>query len=138
MLKRLVICVSLVGSSVLCHAREPMAQYGESYVGPKTMTVEVAPLADATKALIKIVGVNHAWNGKVFLAQLRRGSNQRVEYVIAGNDGERVVMEENPTRGTILYLPGIGDARLDFDRGSSFRVQPEHLLTEYENQSGAK
>ena len=46
MFKRLVICISLVGSSVLCHAREPMAQYGESYVGPKTMTVEVAPLAE--------------------------------------------------------------------------------------------
>lgn len=66
MFKRLVICISLVGSSVFCHAREPMAQYGESYVGPKTMTVEVAPLADSTKALIKIVRLTTPGTGKCF------------------------------------------------------------------------
>ena len=138
MFKRLLLGVSIAGLSVLCHAREPMARYGESYVGPKTMTVELAPLADGATALIKITGVNHAWNGKVFQAQLRRGSNQRLEYVIAGTDGgDQVILEENPTRGTLLYLPGFGDARLEFDRSAAFRVQPEHLLTEFENQSGA-
>ncbi|ABC22822.1 hypothetical protein F11_10395 [Rhodospirillum rubrum F11] len=51
-------------------AGEPMAAYGESYQGPKTLTVEVAPTAKGDHVLIKSHGVNHPWDGKVFLAEV--------------------------------------------------------------------
>lgn len=128
----------MLASSGVVQAREPMAVFGEAYQGPKTLSVVLAPTAKGDQVLIKVFGVNHPWNNKVLKAALRRGSQNRVEYVIKHEGADFVLMREGVEQGAFLTLPGLGDLRLSFDRPAALEVQPEHLMTGLENQQGAK
>jgi hypothetical protein len=114
-----------------------MATYGEAYTGPKTLTVQLAANAQGDRALIKVTGVNHPWNNKVVLTEVRRDANNRVDYVARFGSNEFVVMQDSPDRGTLITLPGLGNLPLRFDRAQALETPPQHLLTDYERPDGA-
>jgi hypothetical protein len=115
-----------------------LATYAESYAGPKTLTVEVASSAQGDKALIKVYGINHPWDGKVVMTTVRRDANRgSVEYVARSQGKEWVVMHETERGSAKLSLPGSLDLPLHFDRGASLSLAPAHIASDYERPEGA-
>lgn len=136
-----IVALALLAGSGLLQAREAMAVFGEFYEGPKTLTVELASTAKGDQALIRISGVNHAWNGKIFMASLRRATKQggeQLDYLIKHDGADYVLMREEGERGQRIYLPGRADSPLSFIRQASLGMQPEHLMTAFEQQREAK
>ena len=133
--RSLILGAVLLSASTLTLAREAMAKYGEYYLGPKTMTVELAKLASGTQALIKVYGVDHAWDGKVLRVDVRSGRDDRSEYYLKVDGKDYVMMLVGQYQAQI-YLPGLGESYLQFKREESLSVQPEHLMTEYEQYAG--
>ncbi|WP_374336472.1 hypothetical protein [Leeia sp.] len=115
--------------------REPVARYGESYQGPKTLTVELAWLASGEAVLIKTYGVNHPWDGRVLRASLHEGNDRLNEFYTEVEGKECLLMREGPSHGARLYLPGLGELSLSFDREASLQLKPEHLMTDYLQQA---
>ena len=136
-LRHALFALVLAAGCASLQAREAMATFGESYQGPKTLTVEVAPTAKGDQALIKVHGINHPWNGKVFLATRRNGSDHATEYVIKHEGADYVMMLDGSKHGQRVYLPGQGELGLTFDRPASLEVKPEHLMTYFEQQREA-
>ena len=114
-----------------------MAPHGESYLGPKTLKIEVAPAAKGDKALIKVQGINHAWDGKVVLADLQRGSDGRADYRIRWQGKDWLLLQDRRDRGVYLYLPGTQDLRLSLQREASLALQPASIAADYERADGA-
>ena len=114
-----------------------MAAHGESYMGPKTLTVQIAPSAKGDKALIKVFGINHPWDGKVVMADLREDPLGRIDYVIRWQSKEWVLLKNHAERGIRLSLPGAADLALTFQRGDSADVIPAHIASDYERPDGA-
>jgi hypothetical protein len=139
-LPRCLAIVLLSTGALAASAAEPMAmgRYGESYVGPKTLSVELAANAKGDRALIKAYGINHPWDGKVMLTDVRKDAYGRIDYVLKQAPGkEIVVMQSSPDRGHLLSLPGEGNLPLTFDREAARQVMPLHLRTDYEKADGA-
>lgn len=136
-LRHALFALVLATGCASLQAREAMATFGESYRGPKTLTVEVAPTAKGDQALIKVYGINHPWNGKVFLASRHNGGNNETEYVIKHEGTDYILMQDGRKHGQRVYLPGQGELELAFDRPASLEVKPEHLMTYFEQQREA-
>jgi len=136
-LRCVLLSLGLLAGCGVLQAREPMANFGEAYQGPKTLSVELAPTAKGDQALIKINGVNHPWNDKVLLATVRKINDQRTHYVIKHEGADFMVMQDDD-RGPRLMLPGLGELPLRFDRAAALEVRTEHLMTDLENQRAAK
>lgn len=133
--RSLILGTVLLSVSTITLAREAMAKYGEYYLGPKTMTVELAKLANGKQALVKVYGVDHQWDGKVQRVNIRTGRDNRTEYYLQVDGKEYVMMLVDQYQAQI-YLPGMGESYLRFNGEASRALQPEHLLTEYEQQGG--
>ncbi len=114
-----------------------MAAHGESYIGPKTLTVQIAPSAKGDKALIKILGINHPWDGKVVMADVREDPLGRTDYVVRLQGQEWVLLKNHAERGIRLSMPGTQDMSLTFQRADSLEVVPAHIGSDYERPGGA-
>lgn len=115
-----------------------MATYGESYRGPKTLTVELAATAKGDQALIKVRGINHAWDNKVILTEVRKDAYGRLAYVAKMQGKDYIVLHESKEQGSVvLYLLGEPEMRLSFDKDAALAVKPQHILTDYERPEGA-
>ncbi len=146
------ICTALLITSIFCVAIAPsltqaapavsasgrmeMAKYGELYIGPKTMTVELAATAKDDMALIKVYGINHEWDGRVFLAKATKDNRNRISYVTQVDGQDYTVMITQSDGHNAFYLPKMrdGEMRLSFTRDRSAEVKPEHLMTEFEQK----
>lgn len=115
--------------------REAVARYGEYYKGPKTLTVELVWLASGEGALIKVYGVNHPWDGRVMRASLHEGNDRLNELYVVEEGKEYLLLREGPSHGARCYLPGLGELSLSFDRDAALQLKPEHLMTDYLQQT---
>jgi len=146
-MKSLLLATCLFASAACLAQPMEMAQYGEVYQGPKTMTVELAPNKDGSKALLRISGVNHDWNNQVFMADVKKVYNPyRVEYQATIKGAAQTLMwvdgERAPATAVFLRpnaanpLANAHDAiAVSFDKTASLQLQPKRLLTEYEKQA---
>jgi hypothetical protein len=136
----------LAGGAALAQKLE-VAQYAEVYQGPKTLSVEVAPLKSGEQALVRFVGVNHEWNNKVFLADLKKVFNPyRVEYQATINgerqtllwtDGERSPQTAaflKPNQGNPMSNPSQA-LPVGFDKEAALKLPTAALLQAWERQS---
>ena len=135
---RTALCLMLAALSAAASAAPfEMAAHGESYIGPKTLTVQVAPSAKGDKALIKVFGINHPWDGKVVMADLREDPLGRIDYVIRWQGKEWVLMKDHAERGVRLSMPGAPDMPLTYQRADSLDVITNHIGSDYERPGGA-
>ena len=142
----LAAALVLVSTASLAEGME-MAQYGEVYEGPKTMTVELAPNKDGSKALVRITGVNHDWNNQVFLTDVKKVYNPyRVEYQTTIKGAPHTLLwtdaERSPATAVFLQPNGANPMAnayqaipLSFDKKASLQLQTRHLLTDWEKQA---
>ncbi|MDR2164814.1 MAG: hypothetical protein LBO79_04120 [Zoogloeaceae bacterium] len=136
----LLICVPLA------HAQErpEMAKYGAAYAGPELLWVYVAHNKADDHAVVKLQGINHPLDGRTFWAEIRYhpGHPERISYIVRKNGAEKAIFFVNDNTGA-LYLPNWrgqerAEIRLVYSRDESLHVQPEHLLTDHERQSGKR
>ncbi|MDR2364418.1 MAG: hypothetical protein LBD68_00975 [Zoogloeaceae bacterium] len=128
----------------LAHAwdRPEMARYGAAYAGPGLLRLYVAHTKADDYAVLKIQGINHPLDQHVYWAKVRyqEGRPERISYVIAEKNAERVVFFVNGDSGT-LGIPNyhgqpLVELGFSYDKRESALTAPEHLLTDYERQIG--
>ncbi|MDR1887960.1 MAG: hypothetical protein LBQ81_01005 [Zoogloeaceae bacterium] len=142
---KLLCCLALFlcGQAALAWDRPVMSKYGAFYQGPEQLVVQLAHTAADDHAIIRISGINHPWDGRVFWAEVRYqpGHHERVNYVTRAEDGsERTLLYVEDGNGS-LSLPNWRGAlwaqvRVSYWRDASTEVRPEHLATDYEKQIG--
>jgi hypothetical protein len=132
----------LCGQGALAWDRPAMSRYGAFYQGPEQLVVQLAHTAADDHAVLKISGINHPWDGRVFWVKVLYPSGKpgRIHYVGTEDDDERTLLFVENGSGT-LYIPNWrGQARAEIQvaywRDSSAEVLPEHLATDYEKQIG--
>lgn len=126
-----------------------MAAYGTTYNGPEQLEVYVAHTKADDHAVVKIRGINHPLDGRVFWVKVvyskssqREGFPNRILYLDESVKEEhlRAVLLIEDSSG-MLYLPNYrGQARAEipvrYNREFSRGVRPEHILMDYERQIG--
>ena len=126
-----------------------MAAYGATYRGPEQLQVYVAHNKADDHAVVKIYGINHPLDGRVFWTKVvysrsnqGKGFPNRISYIDESVKDEqlRAVLFIEDSSG-MLYLPNYrGQERAEipvhYDTEASREVRPEHILTDYERQIG--
>jgi hypothetical protein len=141
---KLICCLALFlcGQTALAWDRPVMSKYGVFYHGPEQLTVRLAHNVADDHAVLKISGINHPWDGRVFWAEVRYppGHPDRILYVIEEAGKERILLFVERGSGA-LNLPNWrgmawAEIRVSYWRDESAKVRPEHLVTDYERQIG--
>ncbi|MDR1350084.1 MAG: hypothetical protein LBJ59_04755 [Zoogloeaceae bacterium] len=142
---RLLCCLALLlcGQIALAWDRPAMSKYGAFYQGPEQLVVQLAHTAADDHAVLKISGINHPWDGRVFWVEVRYqpGHTERIYYVSKEGDDERILLYVEDGNGGELSLPDWrgslwAQVRINYQRYDSREVLPEHLATDYERQIG--
>lgn len=138
--------LAFASSASLAQTME-MAQYGEVYTGPKTMTVEVGHSKDGSKALVRIYGINHDWNNQVFMTNVKKVYNPyRIEYQTTIKGAPHTILwaeaERSPTTAVFLQPNGANPMAnayqaipISFDKGASLELNNRHMLSDWEKQA---
>jgi hypothetical protein len=136
------LALLLCGQVALAWDRPEMSKYGASYHGHEQLLVQLAHTAADNHAVLKVSGINHPWDGRVFWVEVRypAGYPERIQYVSKEKGEERVLLFVDNGRG-VLNIPnwrGAPRAELPvvYQRDASAHVLPEHLATDYEKQVG--
>jgi hypothetical protein len=136
------LALFLCGQGALAWDRPAMSRYGASYQGDELLEVRLAHTAADDHAVLKVSGINHPWDGRVFWVEVRytAGHPGRIQYVGKENGDERVLLFVQNGRGTLNIPNWRGAPRAELPvtywREASAEIQPEHLATEYEKQIG--
>ncbi|GHT80259.1 hypothetical protein AGMMS49960_16970 [Betaproteobacteria bacterium] len=141
-----LLCLALLSFAPFAHAgeRPKMAKYGAAYAGPELLWVYVAHNKADDHAVVKLEGINHPLDGHVFWTEIRYylkpGHPERITYVAREKNAEQAVFYVSDGTAT-LYLPNWhgqerAEIKLAYSRDRSAQTQPEHLLTDYERQTG--
>ncbi|MDR2129527.1 MAG: hypothetical protein LBP52_10770 [Burkholderiaceae bacterium] len=144
---KLLFCFALFlcgQGAALAWERPAMSKYGASYEGAEQLTVQLAHTAADNHAVLKISGINHPWDGRVFWVQVRYtpGHPERIQYVSQEKgEAERILLFLENGHGTLNIPNWRGVARAELavsysGRDASAAVLPEHLATDYEKQIG--
>lgn len=124
-----------------------VASYGEVYQGPKTMSVDLAPAQAGDKALVRISGINHEWNNKVFLASVKKVyAPYRLEYQVQVGGQTHTLMwteHEGSPAAAVFLKPNQGNPLanrhdaipLSFDKAAALKLQTSSLAAEWDKQA---
>lgn len=123
------------GSLALAQARPQVGKYAKVYKGSEGLYLTVARIgpAENNETLLVIEGVDHPWDGKIFIAKTQKYPN-KTEYAIQV-DGKDYVVFINRSGSGEVYLQKIGNPdHVYYDEDRSKQVIPEHFLTAYLKQ----
>jgi len=143
-----LLCLALLAVAPLAHAwdRPEMAKYGAAYSGPELLHVYIAHDKADGHALVKIFGINHPLDGRVFWTKIAYNNKKR-----EGPADITYAIDEKGTTGNIVFLDGIGGGELylsnyrgaakavlplRYDREESTQTAPSRLTDDYERQTG--
>lgn len=106
----------------------------KAYKGSDGVTVTIVPVLprDSAQVLIKISGVDHAWDGLVFLHSVRK-TGSKTDYVMPVNGRDFVTVTVRNNQYT-LYLTGGKELVLTYDGDVSAKVDVNAVRDEYLKQ----
>jgi hypothetical protein len=118
-------------------------KYPKVYVGPNSEGVIIVPLVteknEPKQALIKFFGVEHDWDGKVFLHTVRE-TDTKIDYVMQWEGQDYVSVAARSYYGGeknyFCAMPGMrNDITLRYSEEKSKEIIGQHIVTEYEQQT---
>lgn len=117
--------------------RPEIARYIKAYSGDEGITVWTLRIGamDKSEALVQITGIDHPWDMRI--RKLKVEPSQHGHDYVTTVDGKRFVVLAMEGAYGQLYLPGSNDAqtKLIYSKTESEKGSPEHLLTEYLQQT---
>lgn len=134
----LLCALPLAGVAVTAHAesaRPEVAKQVKAYAsadGVKVSTLRYGP-RERQQALIQVIDVDHAIDGKILLASTR-ATDKDTRYTVQLNGRPYVLLIVSEAAGE-LYVPGAPKPTwVRYDAGLSAESNPEHYLTDYQEQ----
>lgn len=142
----LAVCISALAHAQI--ARPVVAQVCKVYTGYEGLMITTVRLGEESKneALVKVSGIDHPWNNKVFKAKMNKyksnsaSNNFNIEYEIEWKGKKhKVLIGSGESVGLFTaYIIPFGsqqiEHRLNYDVGQSNYTSAERLLTEYLEQ----
>lgn len=117
-------------------------KYAKVYVGPEEGGVVIVPLVTKAeqprKVLIKFFGIDHDWDGKIFINTVKE-TDKKIEYIMKWEDRDYVSVyakaEWSDSKTFYCSLPGMkDDIYLLYSKEKTAEIIPQHIVTEYEKQ----
>jgi DNA-binding LacI/PurR family transcriptional regulator len=138
----LLSALPLAGAAVVAHAepaRAEVAKQVKAYAsadGVKVSTLRYGP-REREQALIQVIDVDNAIDGKIMLASTRT-TDKDTRYTVQLNGRPYVLLIVSEAAGE-LYVPGAPKPTwVSYNADLSAQSNPEHYLTDYEEQGKGK
>lgn len=117
-----------------------VAKYAKVYKGDEGIKVVVVPFDPPTRklAFIKVTGINHEWDGVIFVHEIR-GEGARLDYVKKVDNHDYVTLIARPGWDDkpkyTLFTKGVADdVPLTYSEELSEKTKAEDILAEYLKQ----
>lgn len=141
-----VIGLGVMGSAQAeGEARPQVAKYGKVFQGSEGLVLWTVSVGDPANQefLLQYSGVNHPWDMKIFKVKSVPSVRDGADYTLTVDGKDYVTLVERPVWGSEksyeVYLPnGPKGMKVHYSETLSREMKPEHILTEYLEQSAAK
>lgn len=143
----LSVLSGFISLNAMAQNRPEVGNVSKVYSGAEGLIITTCRLGPEknNESLLKIEGVDHPWNGKIFKAKMRKTKNNSatnnfdIDYEIEWQGKNYNVLTYRTTQNVFkAYMMPFGslqvEHRLDYDQYGSSSSSPERLLTEFLEQ----